>query len=168
MKKSIKGLGLVLMGAILMLGVVVYSPLFNGEDSEQEKVYAMMESNASEEEKMIYLEKRVTSEMSRLSILMGYSDLCSNKYINELDTLRLSIDSTVKGYEKIEASVSKSEIIKSKYEDYKKLSKKYDEMVVNIEKTEYTKALENLSEIKELKSKEYVGIESEITKLGSN
>ncbi len=110
----------VVLGAVaLVLTVVGVNKLVsNNNFTDRTEVMAMMESDSSLEEKMIFLEKRVERETGKLEMLMSYSDLCSNKYINELDTLKISIENTMEGFSKIEEDVASSEVIVEKYENY--------------------------------------------------
>lgn len=151
----------------MSLGVLIGSKVINN-DNESKKVMAMMESSASNQEKMIFLEGRVNKEVGSLNILFKHSDLCSNKYLNELDTLRISMKVTIDGYDLISENVSSSEKIVSKYKDYKSMYEKYDELVDYIYDEKYDEALELVKEINELRKIEHYGIESAISELGNN
>ncbi len=160
-------LGALAVLVCVSLGVVV-GAVITKEKGYYSEVMAMMESDISNQEKMIFLEGRVNKEVGSLNILFKNSDLCSNKYLNELDTLRISMKVTIDGYDLISENVSSSEKIVSKYKDYKSMYEKYDELVDYIYDEKYDEALELVKEINELRKIEYYGIESEISKLGNN
>lgn len=149
------------------LGFIVGVNVFS-ENSEYKQVSAMMESDASVQEKVIYLESRVNKEMGSLNILVKHSDLCSNKYLNELDTLRISMKSTIEGYELIKDKINNSKKLTEKYEDYILLYEEYNKLVDDIYDEKYDEALISLKEVNEKREKEYFGIENEISKLGNN
>lgn len=149
---------------VFIFGFVLSSPKIASNDHNE--VYAMMESNANLESKMVYLEKRVNSEIATLNMLIGYSDLCSNRYLNELASLSLSMQFTIDGYDMVKDEVSSSDKIVAKYDDYAVLIKSYDNMVENIQKEKYDEALDDLKDINEIKDNEYIGIENEIARLG--
>lgn len=138
-----------------------------GNKASYDPVYAMMESDASLDEKVIYMEKRVSSELGSLSILVANSDLCSNKYLNELESLLNAMNSTIDGYEMISDQID-SDLINEKYSDYQELRDEYDKMVTSINDEKYEDALDSLKIINELRIKSYHGIEYEITNLGNN
>ncbi len=159
----------VVLGAIaLVLTVVGVNKLVsNNNFSDRTEVMAMMESDSSLEEKMIFLEKRIERETGKLEMLMSYSDLCSNKYINELDTLKISIENTMEGFSKIEEDVVSSEVIVAKYENYNQILESYTLMVEGIKDEEYEDALESLRTLKELREEEFTQVDEAITKLGN-
>ncbi len=159
MKKIIIAVISVTIG--LGLGYVLSSP----EQGEIAEVHAMMESNASNSEKLIYLEKRYENEIGRLEILLSHADLCSSKYLNELSTLSLSFSATELGYNQMEEMIdySKYPTLEEKVEDYRLLIEYYDEMYDYIKDEDYTEAIDCLDKIEEIKVKVYQDLESELT-----
>ncbi len=168
MKKKSMKLGIGILASVIMFGAGLFITLPSNDSNDIKEMYAMMESDASLESKTIYLEKRVTRELSTLNMIVGYSDLCSSKYLNELDSLSLSMSTTLEAYAMIEDDLSSSKNLSKKYDNYKKLVSSYDKMIKKIHDEKYEEALEFLTEVNDLRSAEYNGIENEISKLGSN
>lgn len=168
MRKQSKKIGLTILISAVMFGIGLFITLPSEDSNDIREVYAMMESDASLEAKTIYLEKRVTRELTTLNMITSYSDLCSSKYLNELDSLSLSMSTTLEAYAMIEDNLSSSKNLSKKYDDYKKLVASYDKMIKMIHDEKYDEALELLTEVNDLRSTQYNGIENEISKLGSN
>lgn len=154
MKKILAVIGCIALG--LGAGWLV----FEDETTEIEEVIAMMESDMTNHEKVVYLEGRYNNEIGRLEILLSHADLCSPKYLNELSTLSLSFNSTKEGYKLIDLTSYKN--LNNKYLDYLKLVDNFDEMYRHIDREEYEDALVNLEEIERLLKVLYPNIESEI------
>lgn len=148
------------------LGVVV-GAVITKEEGDYSEVMAMMESDTSNQEKIIFLEKRYDNEMGRLDLLLNHSDLCSSKYLNELSTLSISFEATKAGYEKLGESIEYENYknINQKINDYYEIIVSFDEMYESIDLEEYEKAIEELEEIEELREKVYANVEKEIAEV---
>lgn len=168
-KKSWKNIITYFTIGALLIGVGIgIGKIYSMQSNSKQEVMAIMESDVSVQEKMIYLENRVSNEMSTMNILFGYSDLCSSKYVNELDTLRMSIKDTLDGYNKIKDEIISSNQISSKYKNYDKLYKEYEKLVKNITDEKYDEALKTLDLVNQYRLEKFIGVEKEITKLNGN
>lgn len=163
--KTLKRFGIGLMGVtIAILSVVI---IRGGNFSERDEVLAYIDSDVSNESKVIYLEKRYENEMGRLRILLDHSDLCSPKYVNELSTLSISMQATLDGYDALSEDVDFSlyENLQTKWSDYKVLETSFNDLYEHIEDENYQDALSSLDEIEDVRSKVYFGIDDEISKV---
>lgn len=143
------------------------SAYFSG--SELDEVLAYVDSNATDQEKITMLEKRYNNEVASLNTLMTHSDLCSSVYINELSTIEMQMEATIKGYEKLfeKKDMDKYPTISEKSDDYVKVEKALENLNVNITKTNYEDAITEVETLEQLLSKEYLKINNELTKFGN-
>lgn len=141
--------------------------VFNSKDSEYDEVAAYINSGASNNSKVVYLEKRYSNEMGRLDILLNHSDLCSPKYLNELSTLTISYEATLNGYDILTKTIdfSKYKNLSRKLEDYKLIIENYNIMYDEIDNENYEEALKRLDEIDKLRSQLYGDIDKEISQV---
>ncbi len=141
--------------------------VFSSNASEYDEVVAYVNSDVSNNSKVVYLEKRYENEMGRLDILLNHSDLCSPKYLNELSTLSISFETTLNGYKILgdEVKFSDYKNLGKKLEDYKLLIESYELMYKDIDKEEYKDALKSLDKIDELRAQVYGDIDKEISQV---
>lgn len=78
------------------------------------------------------------------------------------------MEATIKGYEELseELDLRNYPLLKEKSEDYIEIYEMYQELIVEIQKEDYKKALELLDKLEELDSKEDLGIEEELASIG--
>lgn len=169
-KKIVKN-KFVLAGFALFLAVGIFnagrlSAFFS--NNKQHEVLAYIDSNASDHEKIVMLEKRYNNEVSSLNTLLNHSDLCSGTYTNELSTIEMNMEVTIQGFEKLfkDKNMSNYPAIASKADDYEKVEKALENLNSDITKTDYKAAISEVETMEELLNKEYRKIDKEVADFG--
>lgn len=167
MKKRIKLQKIVMLVMSVIIVVLAGYIVLEKDVSEYDEVNAYVNSDASNASKIMYLEKRYENEKGRLDILLNHSDICSPKYLNELSSLSLSMEATLKGYDELgkQVELSKYENLTKKWNDYKNLEENYNEMYKQIEKEEYEEALVSLGEVEKVLAVVYQNIDKEVAEV---
>lgn len=165
--KRIVTTGVICLVIGLIIGVVGATKGFSS--SEFLQVSEVIASNISDGEKAVYLESRSAAELGKWYVLENHSDLCSNKYTNELDSLRMSVEATLNGYNELakQLDMDKYPEFQKKIDDYNAYSTALKSLIGHINKEEYDKAILDLDAIDLVDSKIYEELHAEIAAMGN-